>query len=481
MSQDRKIIPFKRQWQGAKSPTLLDNWATVSRAPDNDIRTGLRALRARSREAAQNVDHVRGFLGLAESNIVGRLGVVLQSRARMRNGKPDTRVQDTIEASWTAWGKRGLADVTGQYSWRSLQRQVVRTAARDGEALVRIVEGWDSPFGFALQLIDPECLDIQYNQAGEHGRPEIRMGVELNAWRRPVAYYLTDEPSINGGGYLAAGSHERVPAEEIIHCYLPEWIWQSRGVPWIATGLLRLHLLSGYEDAAITAARVAAAKMGFYKQQPDAAPMPSEETDSGEFVQDVSPGTFEQLPAGWDFVGWDPAYPNTDHGDFVKSCLRSIASGLGVNYNTLANDLEGVNYTSLRQGALTERELWMVLQEWFIESFVEPVYARWLSVQLHNGQIELPEPKRIEAARVSWQPRRWPWVDPLKDMQANREAVALRTRSISDIIREQGRDPADVWEELASDIETLDALGLAPADAQALPQQAKQDDDNAEE
>ena len=61
---------------------------------------------------------------------------------------------------------------------------------------------------------------------------------------------------------------------------------------------------------------------------------------------------------------------------------------------------------------------------------------------------------------MAWQPRRWQWVDPLKEMEANRSAVELRTRSISDIIREQGKDPNETWAELANDLDTLRGLGI---------------------
>jgi len=72
----------------------------------------------------------------------------------------------------------------------------------------------------------------------------------------------------------------------------------------------------------------------------------------------------------------------------------------------------------------------------------------------------VPERKRMEAKRVSWQPRRWQWVDPMKDAEANRVAVEMGTRSISDIIREQGRDPEQVWQELSEDLQRLNELGI---------------------
>lgn len=450
------IKPTIRQWQAAETSKFLENWATSGRAPDVDIRYGLRTIRARARLDAQNVDHIRGFLNMVVSNVVGRNGVVLQSKAKLSNGNADKRLQAIIEENWANWGKRGICDVTGQYSWAMLQRQAIRTAARDGEAIYRIANGFDNRYAFALQEIDPECLDIYLNQSRERNRPEIRMGVEFDQWRRPTAYYLTEEPSINSGGYHGKRESIRVPASEIIHLFLPEWTFQSRGIPWAATSLSRLHVLSSYEDAEVAAASVSARKLGFYKTNPEAP-----EEYQTEDAQDIGVGEFEKLPPYTDFVAFDPQHPTTAYGDFVKACLRSVATGLGVSYNSLANDLEGVNYSSLRQGAIQERDLWMTLQDWFVEAFCQPIFDKWLDQAAANGMLEgIPDRRQSEARRIGWQPRRWQWVDPLKDMEANAAAVALGTRSISDIIREQGRDPADVWDELANDLQTLNALGI---------------------
>jgi lambda family phage portal protein len=230
-----------------------------------------------------------------------------------------------------------------------------------------------------------------------------------------------------------------------------------------------MKMLGGYEEAAITAARMAAAKSAKYVATPDADPltMPNgERRPDGVFAQGVEPGQIEQVPYGYDLQPLDWQWPNTDHGDFVKAALRGIACGLGVSYNALANDLEGVNYSSLRQGALAERDLWMRLQTWWIEWVSEPLYRRWCAYAIRSGRVtrqngvSLPLDQLDALTEASFQGRRWPWVDPLKDLQANELALKLRTKSVSAIIRESGHEPEDVWDELANDEQKLAALGI---------------------
>jgi len=144
-----------------------------------------------------------------------------------------------------------------------------------------------------------------------------------------------------------------------------------------------------------------------------------------------------------------------------------------VSYHSLASDLEGVNFSSIRQGELSDRDVWITLQQWFIGSFVRPVFETWLQQQLALGTIRVPGKGGVMKAlpadrydkfrRAAFQGRRWAWVDPQKDMTANESAVALGIKSRSEIIRDMGRDPDDVWDEIKRENERLAALGITPA------------------
>jgi lambda family phage portal protein len=161
------------------------------------------------------------------------------------------------------------------------------------------------------------------------------------------------------------------------------------------------------------------------------------------------------------FNPWDPKYPDAQHEMFVNTILRGISSGLGVSFNMLANNLERVNYSSIRAGLLDERELWKLLQQWFIESFMQRVFSSWLEMALLRGAIELP----FELAQFNkpiFVGKRWPWVDPLKDSQATiqdiQACLTTRTRAIA----ETGEDREEVDQERAEEIAAAKELGLEP-------------------
>lgn len=233
------------------------------------------------------------------------------------------------------------------------------------------------------------------------------------------------------------------------------------------SALLRLKHLGAYEEAAVVAANVGAAKMGFFTTPDgDGASLADGVDAGGELMQEATPGHFGVLPEGTTFNSFDPQYPHEQFGAFVKASLRGIASGVNVSYNSLGNDLEGVNYSSLRAGVLEERDSWMTLQSWMVESFLEPLFADWLAAALLAGTVRTVRGAPISADKLEkfnvpqWQGRRWQWVDPLKDVEANIAAVNAGLKSRREVIQEQGRDIEEVWRDLQSEQDKAKQMGL---------------------
>jgi capsid protein len=68
-----------------------------------------------------------------------------------------------------------------------------------------------------------------------------------------------------------------------------------------------------------------------------------------------------------------------------------------------------------------------------------------------KGSIPIPISTLKEFDSPTWLPRRWAWVDPLKDVKANIEAVNASLKSRSEVCAEQGRDFEDVLTEQAQE------------------------------
>lgn len=491
-SIERRRFAAKRSadYAAAQLSRLTASWSSFSLSANEEIFRSLRTLRARSRELARNDAHAKRFLQMVETNVVGPNGIGLQNRAkewRKDKGGKLVLVQDRvanalIEEQWVRWGKPGACEITGRLSFAAFQRLFIRTVARDGEALVRRLSGPRyAPHGYALQFLDVDRLDDQYHEDLPNGN-KVRMGVEINSVGRPIAYHVLDRhPGHFRGVLTGVAQRERIPAEQMIHAFIADRPEQIRGIPWMHAAMLRLKMLGAGEEAAVIAFRIGASKMGFY-ESPDGNPAPlgtDEDKATGEIYDEAEPGHFGMLPPGYKFSNFDPRYPDTAYDPFVKACLRGVSSGLGVSYNSLASDLEGVNYSSIRQGVLDERDSWMTIQAWMTESCLDPVYADWIERMLLSGATTLPASKIDKFAAASWQPRRWQWVDPLKDVQANIAAIDKGLKSRRQVIAETGNDIEDVFADLAAEQELADELGIklaAPPPAPAADDNNNDDD-----
>ncbi|WP_334061735.1 phage portal protein [Limimaricola cinnabarinus] len=452
-----------RHYDAGQSDRLTGNWGTTPLTADDVVRRNQRVLVARSREQAANNDYGRSFLRMVSQNIVGPRGVQLQAQAKDADGTLDRLANDAIEGAWARWSRRENCDVTGRMSWRAIQKAAIQSAARDGEFFAQIVTGRDAgPWGFAVNLLDAQRCPVDLDEVGLPGGRFIRHGIEFTQFGRPVAYYFTTTGAERSDYTFGARSFARIPADQVIHGFVTDMVGQKRGIPWMATSLWRMQQLGQFEKAALVNAREAANKQGFLEWEEGYGP---ELDDDADVEIESEAGVYHELPAGLRFKSHDPNYPSGEFAVFTKHQLRGIASGLGVSYVNLASDLEGVNFSSIRQGTLDEREHWKELQEWLVEALVQPVYDRWISRALLEGRIAavgkpLPASKRDKFAAASWQPRRWDWIDPNSDVKA---AVAAKDNLLiapSQIIRDRGHDPQTVWREIARDIEDMRAAGI---------------------
>lgn len=458
-----------------KTGRLESTWTTTPSTADAIIYRDGKVTIARARDAAETNDHARKFLSMVRENVAGPTGFSYKARPADINAAgdeiADVLAADAIDREWAVFGEKDNFDTAGVLSRAEFERLWALSLAKDGEAFAMLVYGDTAgPYGFAVQMLDPIFFRFDHNEDLPNGN-KIRSGIERNAGGRALAYHFFEYETLYGGATSrATGRARRIPAEFIIHDFLPEMVGQRRGLSWMRTALARMRHLKGYEDAALVNARVGAAKTGFFKD-PEADP-----DDAEDLPMDAEPGVFENI-GNREFVEFKPDYPVGEFPFFVQACLRSISTGLLVSYNTLANDLTGVNYSSIRQGVLDERDVWKGLQAGRISGPCLRIYRAWIEYALLAGKITLPSGRPLPVAkidkfkRVEISGRRWTWIDPLKDIAAAERMIAAGIKSRRDIIRENSdADPFRVWDELAEEKKEMTARGIyAPPAGSSAP------------
>jgi len=465
--------PKKRSFAGAAFNRTLSDWILASTSADAEVRMGLRTLRNRARSLVRDNDYAKNACRVITNNVVGT-GIDLQTQVMMRrkvNGKAklDDAVNDAIEAEWRSWCRPGNCDVTGGISFGELQRLVVGALPQSGEILVRKVR---QKFGksrvpFALEVIESDQLVDEWNGRVTPDGNEVRMGVEVDQFKRPVAYWLY--PRHPGDFQFVPGQIQtnrliRVPAEEVYHLYVRERPGQSRGVPWFHTTITRLRHMGGYEESEVIAARASAAVMGFIQSPEVADPTdPASGADDvvdGERVYDFEPGLIKELAPGEAFNGWNPTRPNANADPFLRLMLRGVAAGIGCSYEAISKDYSQSNYSSSRLALLDDRDNYRVIQNWLVDHFLQQIYEDWLEAAVLSGALSstmFPEFFGQGAAEryctVRWKLRGWDWIDPFKEVQADKLAVRSGLMSLQDALAKRGVDVEDVFKQRRQELD----------------------------
>lgn len=452
----------RRNFAGANVNRLTGDWLATLRGADEEIRKDVRMLRARSRDLARNNSYFKEYLRLLVTNVLGDEGIKLIARNSFGSGRPRSNQNKKIEAAWDAW-KKGRVTVDGRLTYHQASCLALRTLAQDGEVIVRLWRGFPrNPHGFAIQFLDADTLDDTYIIGPGPGHNEVRLGVEIDLVGAPVAYWFRDRIGMNG----AFGPRYRVPADEILHIYDHDRVNQTRGIPWCHSIMLPVGMLEGYEEAELVAARMGASKMGFIT---NAAPEGEGNIDpeTGEVLpptpisMEFNPGSIEMLSAGQQYVENDPTHPTTAFPTFVKQILRKIATGLGVFYNMLANDAEGVSYSTARTFRLIEIDKWRSIQKFWIEQFEAPLYAEWLGMAMLAGTVQVGTYDKTKYLDVMWQARGFDWVDPEVEAKAVKLELDNRLTSRTRVLAERGLDFETILMECSEEKKLADAYGVS--------------------
>lgn len=436
-------------YRGAAFNRLNGDWNMWRLSADQAMRYDLQTLRDRARELVINNSTASAIPEILSENVIGKDGIVLQARIENTRGKLNESVNAQIEEEWARWSEPGNCTADGQGGLIDFQKLQVETECIDGETMLYPVRNFDNPWGYAIDTIDVDQLDHNYNVAGSDDVNAIRMGVEENRWHRPVAYWMwTSHPSEPEGK-----ARLRYPAADFLHIYRQRRPKATRCPTWLAPIIFDLNMLGRYRDAVVTAARVAASAMGMIYQDEDSIGPDLPAKGQSKVPRHAEPGTFWQLGPGQRLDMFKPEQPSASYKEFDTSMTRQMSVGARVSYMSASNDLNATSFASGRIGLLAERAVFQAMQLRHIRLILEPIYRQWLRMAMLKGRLRLPTERPSDYYHVTWHPRPFPWIDPAKDMDVLERSIALGIDSRTRACAEQGRDYETVIKELANEID----------------------------
>lgn len=455
-----------RLYGGARNTKTTGYFGASSSSADAELNSSLGSLRSRSRQMVRDSGYAKRAKAILVNNIIGT-GVGLQAQVLGVRGELNTRVNDDIERAHREWSRADACHTGGALHFSDLERALCGEVVEAGEVFVRLHmrRFGSSQVPLALELIEAERLADNLAEPGAAAPGnEVRMGVEVDRFQRPVAYYIRSRHT----GDILAGidgsrSVERVPAEQMLHLKLTTRWPQTRGEPWFHTAVRKIDDVNEYSQHEISAARASAAYFATIETPEADNPLQDATDETGAGMMDIDPLTIQQLNPGERLEFHSPNRPNSAFSEFMRSMLREIAAGVGTSYESLSRDYSQSNYSSSRLALLDDRDGYRALQQWWVRSFREPLYHVWLQQAVMSRAITaVPidayavDPERYRA--VLWKLRGWSWVDPTKEVNAYKEAVKAGFTTITDVIAQTagGMDIEDVIATRKRELQMLD-------------------------
>jgi lambda family phage portal protein len=466
-----------RMYQASRASRLTSGWATSTTSADSELVSSLQTLRNRSRALMRDAPHAKRAKVIVQNNVVGS-GIGLQAQVMTTRGDLREAVNDALEEAFCEWSCAERCHTGGTLHFADLERALMGQVFEAGEVFVRkhARAFGDSAVPFALELIEPERLLEEFMQpvpqAPLADGAVVKMGIEVDRFGRPLAYWIRNRhPGDLQFLHGETNKIERVPADQIMHLRLVDRWPQTRGEPWLHAVARKLNDMDGYTEAEIVAARAAASYVFTIETPEPNTPLANEITATAGAATSreiaVEAGMGLRLAPGEKWETHSPNRPNPALDAFMRYMLREVAAGAGVSYESLSRDYSQSNYSSSRLALLDDRDLWKMLQQWFIRNFREPLHREWLRAAVLAGAIPgisvteyALDQAKFEAAR--FKPRGWSWVDPTKEVQAAKEALKAGFTTRADIIAAtaDGRDIEDIDQQRVRELDDEKALGL---------------------
>lgn len=437
------MLSIARGFDGAKNDRMLKNWqGNAGQSIDLQLLRDGRMLKQRARDLVQNNGFAKGAQNAIVANVVG---------TGIKPMRPEWIKQ------WEHWCQYE-ADISGHQHFYEMQPLALKECMKTGEVLVKKVWftpaemrrlGRRSPFG--LQLIESERLAEESQTFGvKQKNPktgnDIRNGVEIDSYGRPVAYYVL--PTHPSDLFTEPVEPEPIPAKFIRHCFVREEIGQTRGFSWYAAAINWLFKLGLYADNEMTASALTACLMLWFETAGD-GDTPTLLAPDGEETTDDDGNSIDEFRPAMVGRGTDkphllnPTRPNAQADPWITLMLRSIGVSMDLGYEAISRDHSKTNFSGQRGEELENRRRYRQVSCFLKWQFLDPIFVDWVRGNVLAGVEGFPSIDQFIAEYDTYADTEWisdarEWVDPTKEGTAEEDALKTGRKTFKRYYAEQG-------------------------------------------
>jgi lambda family phage portal protein len=411
-----------------------------STGPNLEISSALVTLRNRSRFFVRNNGWAKRAIEAITNNTVGE---------GIRPAPVGTKNQvKKVKKLWKDWAESTACDWYGKNTFYGLQSLAMREIAEGGEVIVvkrKVKPTLENPIPIQIQIIEGDQLDHTKDSVSKDGG-YIRLGVEYESNGKVKGYWVYDQHPTDGTGNYMKLDSSFIRKEDCLHVYELLRIGQIRGVPMGVASFIKLSDFSDYEDAQLMRQKVAACFAAF---------VTGDETDSS-LTERIEPGIIQHLAQGETVTFASP--PTTqDYDPYTTKILQGIAASYGITYEMLTMDYSKVNFSS---GRMAQINVIANFKKWqynmLVPQLCVPVWNWFIEGAMVAGLTTV----RISCSSTDWTAPRIQQLDPVKETNARVLQIQAGLTTLSEIIREDGRDPEEFFEEIKTEREQLKLLGI---------------------
>lgn len=428
-------------------------------------------LRGQARHLEQNHDFAFGILTTLLNNVIGPRGITVEFQPKTFAGEIDEDFARVMHEAHEEWARR--PETTRQFGWAKAQRLLCATWLRDGEVLLRHLQGnipalkHRTAVPYTIELFEPDFLPVDLSDPSKR----IIQGVEKSPWGEEVGYWLYDEHP--GGLTPWKMRTHRHDASTIEHLKFVRRLHQTRGVSIFATVMNRINDIKDYEEAERVAARIAATMVGFIqKGSPDLYNADDSDAE-GRRLLDIRPGAiYDDLEPGESVGTIQSNRPSGLLTPFLETMQRMAATGTMASFSSISRNYNGT-YSAQRQELVEGWTNYETLSLEFCEEIVEPVTRRWVQMAVLSGALQVPshiDPNTL--MHCDFITPSMPWINPQHEANADETLLENMLASPQQVIRRRGRNPYEVLDQWKSwQREVSDRSLTTPAKRTVAPQQ----------
>jgi lambda family phage portal protein len=351
-----------------------------------------------------------------------------------------------VKQLWRDWAGTTACDWYGKTTFYGLQELAMRTIVEGGDVLV--VKRWVRPevaggVPLKLQLLEGDQLDHTRNTVNSMG--VAHLGVQYSKAGELMGYWLLDHHPGEGVTFGFRSESRFVDKSDVLHAFEVLRVGQARGLPMGVASFMKMGDFSDYEDAQLVKQKIAACFSAF---------VTGSENNSDEPMEELEPGIIEHLGTGEEVMFANPPSVS-DYDAYSTRILQGIASAYGITYEMLTMDYSKVNFTS---GRMAKIDVSANFRSWqynmIVPQLCAPIWEWFTSACLTAGLLRQP-------VGADWTAPRVQQLDPVRETDAQVKRIKAGLATLSETIRETGREPEEFFEEYRQDVERLNEQGIS--------------------